>query len=1200
MLIRDLFASDVTRDIPPVVYFHEQDPEKLASEVDEYIITGGWPESDPRHKRVPNGIHEQYVRLLRSIARENAKKGGPELPASWISGFYGSGKSIFAKMLGLSLDGIALPNGNPLHKALLARDTSPKHDELNEAWTALTSTIEAVSVVFDIGGASRDNEHIHSAVVRQVQQKLGYCREPLVADYEQRLEKDGHWPRFEELAQQALGRPWSEAKDRAMAEEDFSLVLSKLFPENYPEPFTWIDIRAGQSTLALSVDEATTAIQHMMDHRRSGKTLFIVIDEVSQYIFQDDKRMLALQSFVSSLGQRLKGRAWLLVTGQEKLEDESAANVLGKMKDRFPPRLRVHLEATNIRDVVHKRLLHKAPAREGELRAAFQKHRHDLSLFAFACESITEEDFVEVYPMLPGHIDLILQITSALRTRSTRAQGDDHQIRGLLQMLGELFREQKLVDKELGALVTLDQIFDVQQTALDVDIRSSLNRIFKYCDKENDALAQRAAKAVALLQLVNETYATTHKLVSQCIYDRLDRGSQESDVRDALERLRQNNFLGYSEKLGYKIQSSAAQEWESERRGIGVTSDQRSARVQAALKTLLAEPEQPRLEGRPFPIKAYFTDSGRTDNAVIEDRRDPASVAIDFRFVNLSDQDANAWVKRSDETAFKDKLIWVCGDPRHVLDLAGQLAKSEAMVAKYKPRRATLSRERQPLLFEEEARVDELKSAVRGATAETWMSGSMYFRAQSIDPRDKGPVFPSALNSAATFVLPDLFPRFTNVQVTPGELLQLIGTELSGVSPKFLPDGLGILELDAGRYAATCAGKVPARILQEIEAQKGMGGNTLLAHFGKPPYGYTSTVVRACLAGLLRASKIRIQPEHGLEITSVKDVGVRDLFDKERGLLKANVFPAGESEIKLKDKVRICKFFEDHFSKALNRENDEIADAVFNLFPEVQDRLRSVEARLNRVASAPPTPEVLVKLSKAFENCRRSRQVEPTVLAVKRNLDKLKDGLQLLGIYDSELTDDAIASVKKLHDVAQYQLVQLRDAAALDAEIDTAGQRIEEHLRSDRPWRDAASLESDAATISAAYLAERRKLLSEQTAAVDAARLQIESREGFSDLTSEEADHVRRPLTQAATVTSEDAIAPPLTKLSDGFATTLAHAVADANRRLDELINVAVVKVQFDLRGYEIKDERDLETLITELRDRVQPALKDRARVRFE
>ncbi|MCH7861030.1 MAG: hypothetical protein IH998_04915, partial [Proteobacteria bacterium] len=44
---------------------------------------------------------------------------------------------------------------------------------------------------------------------------------------------------------------------------------------------------------------------------------------------------------------------------------------LSKLKDRFPPRLRVHLAVTNIRDVVHKRLLAKKPDQEQTLRALF-------------------------------------------------------------------------------------------------------------------------------------------------------------------------------------------------------------------------------------------------------------------------------------------------------------------------------------------------------------------------------------------------------------------------------------------------------------------------------------------------------------------------------------------------------------------------------------------------------------------------------------------------------------------------------------------------------------------------------------------------------------------------------------------------------------------------------------------------------------
>ena len=91
MSIRNLFVLDVTRDIPPVVYFHEQTPEKLATEVSEYIVTGGWPDGHPNHRRVPDGIHEQYVRLLTNIVAELDKTDGVDLPTIWISGFYGSG-----------------------------------------------------------------------------------------------------------------------------------------------------------------------------------------------------------------------------------------------------------------------------------------------------------------------------------------------------------------------------------------------------------------------------------------------------------------------------------------------------------------------------------------------------------------------------------------------------------------------------------------------------------------------------------------------------------------------------------------------------------------------------------------------------------------------------------------------------------------------------------------------------------------------------------------------------------------------------------------------------------------------------------------------------------------------------------------------------------------------------------------------------
>jgi len=195
---------------------------------------------------------------------------------------------------------------------------------------------------------------------------------------------------------------------------------------------------------------------------------------------------------------------------------------------------------------------------------------------------------VEVYPMLPGQIDLILRITTALRTCSARAQGDDQAIRGLLQLLGELFRDQKLAEQPMGTLVTLDRIYEVQHTALDSDVQASMARVLSQCSDDADGLLVRTAKAVALLELIQDAQAT-----------------------GALEELRRRNLLGYSERHGYKIQSSAVEEWARERRDIGVTREAVSEIV------------------RSFP-RARQSSDGRRADISIADPRDDAAVRVDL------------------------------------------------------------------------------------------------------------------------------------------------------------------------------------------------------------------------------------------------------------------------------------------------------------------------------------------------------------------------------------------------------------------------------------------------------------------------------------------------------------------------------------------------------------------------------------------
>ncbi|MGI5845444.1 MAG: BREX system P-loop protein BrxC [Candidatus Xenobium sp.] len=1208
MLIQEIFASDITRDIAPVVYFHEKDPERVQEEVREYIITGGYPQEDPRHNRVPDGIHEQMKHLLRAIRSELERPGGPELPNCWISGFFGSGKSSFAKLLGLALDGMLLPDDTRLAEALLARDTSPLAGELRAAWQELLEKVDPLAVVFDIGAVAREDEHIHLAARRQLQERLGYCpTSDFVADHELKLERDGRWEEFLACAQETLDRPWSEAMNDFLAEDHFSEIMHRLKPTLYTEPTSWLDTRVGgTSGSGTSVDETVRGMEAMLRFRGEGRTLFFVVDEVSQYVFQSDSRQLALQSLAEALGQRLRGRVWLLATGQQKLDEDLEGGNLSKLKDRFPPRLRVHLAATNIRDVVHRRLLCKKKACEADLLRLFEQHRADLKLYGYSCEAITELDFLEVYPMLPGHVDLLMQITTSLRVRSSRMKGDDQAIRGLLQLLGEIFREQDLGLQPLGHLLTLEHIYNAQHTALDADVQNSLARLRAHPELGQDEVALRAAKAVALLELVQDQQVTTSELVARCLYDRLGAGNQVDLYRDALERLREAGFLSLSERQGYRIMSSLGQEWANEREAQSVSGQALSEVVIEKLKDLLGRGlERPKYKGRSFPLAATFSDRRVFQDERLVSPNDLAVMALDFQYLpRREDRRPESWVKESGSDQRRNRLVWVSASPSHLEPKLRELVRSRKMVASYEGRLQGLSEPKRRLLYDEQTRRDSLENEVRALVAELFVDGALYFQSRVLN-KDRHPAsFAALLQGASEEVLPSLYPHYLDIAITDSEMKQLLQPALSGLSGKFLAGQLGIVEIEGGRYTVPCSGEVPSRIANFLEQERGATGTVLIQHFGGPPCGYPPDVVRACVLGLLRSGKIRIQPETGKEITSVQDPGVQDLFLKDRDFKRAEIRYGGGEAIRPQDRVAICHFFEDSLGVEVERENEAIADAVAENFQALAERLRELEGRLNRLPRRPALPVSLEKLHKSLEACLRPHHVQARVLAVKNNLDPLRDGIQQLGILHVDLTEELIRKVREAEDVRAVHLAQLL-ALERTPELEEAAQVLADQLDSERPWRDIGSLKETLEAIRARYAELRLELIERAEREAGSRRERVKLREGFNRLTPEQVEHVLRPFRMALGTPDPKAVQPALSTLREVTTIHLPKAETKADQELDRFIEdmdrVRVVTLRTELRGRELSTPAEVDMLLEELRERLLDQLKSgKVRIRLE
>ena len=103
--IRDLFANDITREIEEVIKVDQTDAEVIRSEIDEYIVT--------------DAIADHYVEILE---RYDAARNKPsEGIAIWVSGFFGSGKSSFAKMLGLAIENRDIVGGLRANDSRLGR-----------------------------------------------------------------------------------------------------------------------------------------------------------------------------------------------------------------------------------------------------------------------------------------------------------------------------------------------------------------------------------------------------------------------------------------------------------------------------------------------------------------------------------------------------------------------------------------------------------------------------------------------------------------------------------------------------------------------------------------------------------------------------------------------------------------------------------------------------------------------------------------------------------------------------------------------------------------------------------------------------------------------------------------------------------------------------------------------------------------------
>ncbi len=157
-----------------MIHVDLSDEQIVAHEIDEYVVT----ENIRGHLEE---LAERYAETARNPS---------ETTNVWVSGFFGSGKSSFAKMVGYALANPGL-DGQTATERLLARTNSMKLEAL---LTTAHTLAPAVTVFLDLSSGRdmlREGESLVLPVYRALLRRFGYSVNELLAELEYHARRRG-------------------------------------------------------------------------------------------------------------------------------------------------------------------------------------------------------------------------------------------------------------------------------------------------------------------------------------------------------------------------------------------------------------------------------------------------------------------------------------------------------------------------------------------------------------------------------------------------------------------------------------------------------------------------------------------------------------------------------------------------------------------------------------------------------------------------------------------------------------------------------------------------------------------------------------------------------------------------------------------------------------------------------------------------
>jgi hypothetical protein len=1070
MKIGDVFRRDIHRRIEEVIKVDLGDESILAAELDEYVATGH--------------ILEEFEKVL--DAYQESINSPNEACTLWVSGFFGSGKSSWAKVFGYLLSDPVVA-GSSVTDCFFGRTDAPR---LRALLTTIHAQAPTRSVLLNLATGSnvvsREGESIVLPVYRALLDELGYSRNFLLAELEYILEADGRLDAFEDRFAEATGKAWRERRFTILARNEASRVLHLLDPDTYPQADSWTKTAAEP---AIDADWLIARAGSLMARRGNGaRRLAFIVDEAGQYVARSVQRMLDLQGLAEAC-QKTKGRMWLAVTSQERLTDildslEARRVELARVQARFP--LRVDLLPSDINEVAEKRILDKTDEGQRAVRTLVAAHRNQLAATT-RLDSPTrstepgEDEVVRLYPLVPYQVQLLIDAVSARRLQGGASPVIGGSNRTIIKHAQQLITNPRygIGSREVGALVTIDRSYDLLEELIPSSWRAEIEQVAaRYGANSIDA---RVIKVVALCADV-PALTLSEANIAVLLHPGIAAESVRAEVSAAIERLAGDDRIRVIE-TGYRLQSPEQKDWERTRRAIGL--DEGTARR-----------ERRRLIGQ--SLAGLAVTRGRTFKVAVAVDGDPviSDGDLDLRMEEADKAQRDVLRTASREGANKNRITWAYQISLDTREALAEVHRSASMIE----RRDTPAKAQADvgLLAEERERQRRYEKAAILELTRDLAAGQAIFRGRLEEV--EGSDLRSMARRIVTSRIGEIYSRLAdfNASIRREDVVALLRTlDLGTVAAELREDGIGLVRASPCGYELVAEEGPLAALVDQIRARTSNGheptGAWLEQQFTGPPFGAPVEVVQALCAAGVRAGLIEVIHQ-GQVIRNPGDARLDRVFSALPRFRAAGFRPPAETDVPLGNRVALAEKLEHIDHRPAGHSTDALARAVREVFLAEREPTVGVMASLTGLNIAVPsavarTRELLDRLSDGTDAdvvstahdtwedlCAGRRTVGRLEQVIRDRLGQLRDAQREAGRPARDLPPDLAAEHRELCDLlaagdiadhiariiaitthlSDARATAMSDAAArLSAAINDSASRLRDEFGDDQSLADA-------------------------------------------------------------------------------------------------------------------------------------------------